>query len=143
MFLVLFYRQWRTAVLHHHPRVLLEEGSGLAEVILVAEGVAWDQEKMDMEALEEGVVQEGVGTSVKDSFPLENGEEGKDYLMDLEEVGDMAEAVLVGVEADIKAFKVNDTIPQAIISLLRALYFNLKSSDAPIANKVAAEVQIV
>ena len=131
-------------MLHHHPQDLLEVDSGLAEVILATEGVAWDQEKMGMEALEGGVVREGVAALVKDSFPLENGEEEKDCLKDLdpEEVVDMAEAGLVGLEVDIKAFEVNDTIPKATISLLGASWFDLKSSCTPMANKVTADVQI-
>jgi len=98
-------------VLRRRHRGLLEVDSGLAEVILATEGVGWDQERMGMGVSEEEVVQEGVGALAKDSCPLENGEEGRDCLKGLQEVVAMVEEDLVEVEADIKAFKSNDTTP--------------------------------
>jgi hypothetical protein len=97
-------------LLHRRRQGLLEVVSGPGGVILAAEGVEWDQERMGMEDLEEGAVQEAVEALVKDLFRLENGEEVRDYLRDQEEDVVMVEAGLAGVEADIKEFKGNDTI---------------------------------
>ena len=96
-------------VSHRRLQGLLEEVSELGEGILAAEGVVWDRERMDMAVLEEGVVQEGVGTLAKVSFPQVNGEEERGYLMVRKEVGDMVEGDLAEAEVDIKEFKGNDT----------------------------------
>jgi hypothetical protein len=93
-------------------RGLLEVVSGLGGVISAAEGVAWDQERMDMAALEEEVVLEGVGTLAKVSFPPANGEEARGYLRVRKEDGDMVEGDLEEAEVDTKEFKGNDTILQ-------------------------------
>lgn len=93
--------------LHLHLQGLLEGDSELGGVILWLEGVAWDQERMDMVGLGGGVVREGARILAKALFRLESGGEVRGYLRDQQEdeVMDLVEA-----EADIKVFKGNDTI---------------------------------
>jgi hypothetical protein len=91
------------AVLPHRLQGQPEGVSVLEEVILAAEGAAWDQERMGMEDSEDEVVREGVEALGKGLFRLENGEGVRDYLRGLAEViVATVEAGLVEVEGDIK-----------------------------------------
>lgn len=82
-------------------QVLREEGLVQGGVISVGE-VEWDQEKMDMEALEAGVVREGVATLVKASFLQGSGGEVREFLKGLQGEEVVALEVDLGeAEADI------------------------------------------
>jgi hypothetical protein len=97
-------------VLPRRLQVLREGVSVPEEVILAAEEVAWDQERMGMEDLEDEVVREGVEALGKGLFQLENGEEARDYLRGLvEAVVATVAAGLVEVEGDIKERQGHDT----------------------------------
>lgn len=108
-------------MLHRLLRGLPEGVSVLGGVIL-AEGVAWDQERMDMEGLEDGVVQEVVEALGKVLFLLGSGGGASDYLMDqLEEAVAMVEEDLEEAEEDTKDLKKMILVKKKLFRLLAAL----------------------
>jgi hypothetical protein len=87
----------------------LQEGVSVLGGVILAEGAVWDQERMDMEGLEDGVVQEVVEALVKGLFLLGSGGGARDYLKDqLEEAVAMVED-LGEAEEDTKDFGQSDT----------------------------------
>jgi hypothetical protein len=88
----------------------LQEGVSVLGGVILVEGAAWDQERMDMEGLEDGVVQEVVEALVKVLFLLGSGGGARGYLKDqLEEAVAMVEEDLEEAEEDTKNFGHNDT----------------------------------
>jgi hypothetical protein len=106
-------------VLRRPPQGLQEEVSVLGEEIL-AEGAVWDQERMDMEGLEDGVVQEVVEALVKVLFLLGSGGGARDYLRDqLEEAVAMVEEGLGEAEEDTKDFDTMILVTKSLLICLR------------------------
>jgi len=100
----------------------LQEGVSVLGGVILAEGAVWDQERMDMEGLEDGVVQEVVEALVKGLFLLGSGGGARDYLRDqLEEAVAMVEEGLGEAEEDTKDFGHNDTGYKKLFDLLAAL----------------------
>jgi hypothetical protein len=88
----------------------LQEGVLALGGVILAEGAAWDQGRMDMEGLEDGVVQEVVEVLDKVLYLLGSGGGARDYLKDqLEEAVAMVEEGLGEVEEDTREFGHNDT----------------------------------